>query len=65
MREQLANKGTQTPGKIMHTKVFQQGDQNQIRCYFAYNNNEVQIDWHKFVSDALPESSLDDKFKFI
>ena len=38
MRTQLSAKGTATPGKIMHTKVFHTATQTQIRCYFAYNN---------------------------
>lgn len=46
MRAQLSEKGTSTPGKIMHTKVFQEHAHAicQIRCYFALSQYEG-LDW--------------------
>ena len=50
MRAQLSTKGTQTPGKIMHTKVFQE---KQIRCYFAYTPSQAYLDWRQWVTGFL------------
>ena len=64
MRAQLSRKGTQTPGKIMHTKLFQHSGKAEIRCYFAVNGGD-RIDWEAFVAEILPDDSIDGKVHFI
>lgn len=61
MKLQLSAKGTQTPGKIMHTKVF---NKSQIRCYFAYSS-QTKIDWQQFVQDTITEDALTGPVKLI
>jgi hypothetical protein len=60
MRAQLSRKGTQTPGKIMHTKLFQHNGKTEIRCYFAVSGGE-SIDWQDFVGEILPDDSIEGK----